>query len=306
MRFTDLFVAPRPLLIYDVLNVRKSLSPYEKQHYERLQKGFAGEKRLATFINEGNYEALIPLYDSLFAQGGTEFQIDCLLLTGDALFLLEVKNYTNDYYFKNGRIYNYSTKKEIYNPNTQLERTEYLFNNLLNDMQINMNVRPYVVFINPEFMLYGAIPGSSMIFPTQVKRFLRKINANSLPPNDHTLRLAEALVERRQDKSAYEQIPEYEWADLKQGIFCNRCAMKLVREGRLYFVCKQCGNNYKIDDVLLDTIHQFHLLFPKKKVSTENIYQWCAQQLDKRVIRRVLKENFKVVLHGPQTHYTLD
>lgn len=306
MVFSDQFTAPQSLLIYEILNTRKALSPLEKQQYERLRKGFAGEKRLAEFLTSVNYNNMIPLYDCLFESDRTEFQIDCLLVTTNTLFLLEVKNYSNDYLLENGKFFNFATKSEIYNPMTQLERTEYLFKNLLNQMRISINVRSYVLFTNPSFMLYGATPRLSMIFPMQINRFLKKTDANAPPLNDNALRLAQTLAERRKSKSTYEQITKYELSELKRGVFYEHCFMKLKRESKQMYVCRHCQHNYSLDDVVLCSIKQFHLLFPKQKITTNNILNWCGGLISKRIIRRVLNENLKIVVNGPHTHYVFD
>lgn len=139
---------------------------------------------------------------------------------------------------------------------------------LLNQMRVEVKVRSYLVFINPSFMLYGAIPHLSMIFPMQIQRFLKKVNSNTSSLTDHTFRLAQTLAQRRKCRSAYEQLPEYELAELKKGVFCKYCSTKLLRKKRLYFICNYCKKSWTLEEVLLSAIAQFNLLFPDLNVKT--------------------------------------
>lgn len=302
MTFTHLSVVPHSLLVYETLLSRKDGSAQEKQYYERLRKGFIGEKRLAEFVAAGNFEKILPLYNCLFEIEGAEFQIDSLLITADMIFLLEVKNYSRDYYIENNKLFNFETKKEIYNPITQLERTEYLLKKLLDEMRINIQVQPYVLFINPEFMVYGATPRLPMIFPPQVRRFLQKVNANATAPTDHTRRLLNRLEKKRKEKSSYERIPEYDLSQLKRGVFCERCFAELVRENQYTLFCSDCQKKYLLDDAILFAVAQFHLLFPRKKITTKSVKNWCGGTASRSYISDFLQRKLNHVKRGPYSY----
>src|SRR5699024_10855694 len=100
-----LLLAPSSLLIYETLRPRKHFSQEETQRYKQVKKGFAGEKELSHLLQSNNYKNIRPLFDCLFDFKGSEFQIDCILLTEDTIFLLEVKNYTSEYYMENNNLY---------------------------------------------------------------------------------------------------------------------------------------------------------------------------------------------------------
>lgn len=176
---------------------------------------------------------------------------------------------------------------------------------LLNQMRVEVKVRSYLVFINPSFMLYGAIPHLSMIFPMQIQRFLKKVNSNTSSLTDHTFRLAQTLAQRRKCRSAYEQLPEYELAELKKGVFCKYCSTKLLRKKRLYFICNYCKKSWTLEEVLLSAIAQFNLLFPDLNVKTNKIYEWCNRELSMTYIRNTMKHYFKTIQNGSYTYYEL-
>lgn len=303
MVFSNSLVAPVPLLLYETLLSRTELSPEEKLRYEQLHKGFIGEKTLERTLTSLTLKNIVHLFDSLFEITETEFQIDCILLSSDTIFLLEVKNYTGDYYIENDKIFNVRTRTQIYNPLNQLERSEFLFKRLLNEMRVDMQVRSYIVFINRDFMLYGASVQLPMIFPSQVERFLRKIDANAKPLTRNVLQLQRKLTEWRKERSAYERLPEYDISQLKRGLFCKKCSGELDRNGKQLLICTNCKQNYHLEEAALYAIAQYHLLFPKRKITPKNIIDWCGGSLSNNFIRKILNNNLNILEKGGHTHY---
>jgi len=162
---------PQSLVLFKCLRPRKSLSPRERQRYEQLEKGFIGEKMLENALNSMGCKNITTLFGCLFEVDNRAFQIDCLLLTIDKIYLLEVKNYTGDYYIENNQIYHLKSKNEIYNPVAQIERTEFLFRRLLNETKINLQAQSYVVFVNKDLMVYGAPVHLPIIYHHKLNAF---------------------------------------------------------------------------------------------------------------------------------------
>lgn len=303
MVLSNSLVAPTSLLLYETLLSRKVLSSEERLRYEQLHKGFTGEKQFENIFHSINPKNIIPIFDSLFEIAESEFQIDCILLSSDTIFILEVKNYTGDYYIENDNFFNVRTRTQIYNPLNQIERTEFLFKRLLSERQIDMKVRSYVVFINHDFMLYGASVQLPMIFPSQMERFFRKIDANAKPLTKSVQQLQRRLTELRKGRSAYERLPEYELSQLKRGLFCKNCYGELKRNGQQRLICTNCRQNYHLDEAVLYAIAQYHLLFPDRKITPKNIIDWCGGNLSNNFIRKVLNNNLNTLQKGSQTHY---
>ena len=295
---------PDTLLLYETLLSRKFLSPTEHQHYEQLHKGFIGEKNFKKNLSSYDSQNFKSLFGCLFEVDNMEFQIDCILLTTDTVYLLEVKNYTGDYYIEDNKIFNLQSKTQIYNPLSQIDRAELLFKRLLNEIQVNIDVRSYVVFVNPDFMMYGANVHFPMIYPTQIKRFLKKITSNNSPLTENIRHLSGILAGRRKLKSAHERIPSYEISQLKRGVFCKRCFAEIRRVNQYKLVCNECQKKYQVSEIILFSIAQYCLLFPKKRITTNNIANWCGNIFSKSVIRRVLTCYFRIHPNGSHTHYS--
>lgn len=295
--------APTPLLIYEALHARKGLSPNEQRRYEQLQRGFIGEKRLEKIIKEGNFENIIPIFDCLFEVNDQEFQVDCILLTTDTLYLLEIKNYTGDYYLENNRIHHLQTKQEIYNPLNQIERTEFLFKKLLDDMKLTVPVSSYIIFINPNFMLYEAPLHQPFIFTSQIHRFLKKINANTYTLSRQSEQIAERIIAQTKEKSTYERLPNYKKQELTPGLYCYHCQSKLVRVGRIYCTCSHCEKNIRMVDAITDAIAQYHLLFPENNITARKINEWIGEEVTPAFMIKILKKHLTLIKKGKLTYY---
>lgn len=293
-------------LLFEALLSRWSLSTRERDYYQRLQKGVIGERSLINFLQALDSPNIIPLFDLRFQINEQEIKIDCLLLTSDSLFLLEVKNYKGDYYYENHKFYQVSTRKEIYNPITQLERTEFLFKKLLQDLRVSFPLRSFLVFINPSFYLYQSPILPQFLYYGQIEGFFQSITKKAPPLTKQTLQLKEELMSRKIERSKYGIVPDYRKEELKRGLFCPLCHYNLDRKGQLYLYCRQCKERFHVYDTLLHAIAQFQLLFPEEKITTGKITDWCGQAFSRVFISRFLKRHLKMQPNGSYTYYTFN
>ncbi|MFV8828776.1 nuclease-related domain-containing protein [Alkalihalobacterium sp. APHAB7] len=144
---------------------------------------------------------ILILNDLLFEHNHTIFQIDSVLITGESILLIEVKNYDGDYYMEEEKWYSLTTteiKREVKNPLLQLKRTESMFIQLLHHLGFSSStstVKSHLVFVNPNFFLYHAPLQFPIIFPTQIQRFINKLDDMRAKKNmDIYHKLADELV----------------------------------------------------------------------------------------------------------------
>ncbi|WP_235850387.1 nuclease-related domain-containing protein [Niallia circulans] len=169
---------PLELALLKSLNSRMELSNELKTKYLNQGKGWEGERKFDKYLKDLAPNSII-LNDLLLQSRQTTFQIDSLLIEGDALHLYEIKNYEGDFYYENDRFYKKKNKVEISNPITQLKRTDSLLRQLVHQLGYSITIIPHVVFINPEFILYQAPLHLPCIYPNQLNRYvklLEKIN----------------------------------------------------------------------------------------------------------------------------------
>lgn len=281
------------LLILDSLNKRMSLTEKDKQHYLVLRKGYEGEVLFDSMTEKLECQCLI-LNDLLLRINHTVFQIDALIITSETVHIFEVKNFEGDYYYEDDKLY-LTNKKEVTNPLPQLSRSETLLRQLFLHLGYHSSINGKVIFINPEFSLFQAPLGKPLILPTQVKRFLNRVNKTPSKLNGKHKLLAENLNSLHLTKSPYQQLPNYSYDEVRKGIICDRChSFEVIVEGKRC-ICGDCREEEKLSTAVMRSVAEYKLLFPERNLTTNEIYQWCKVVDSKRRIRRILERNFHVV-----------
>jgi hypothetical protein len=281
------------LQILEALNTRMGLVEKDKQHYLVLRKGYDGEVLFDSMTEKLDCDCLI-LNDLLLRINHTVFQIDALMITFDTVYFFEVKNYEGDYYYENEKWY-VMNKTEVTNPLTQLSRSETLLRQLLQQLGCHSPINAKVIFINPEFSLFQAPLGKPLILPTQVKRFLKRLNTTSAKLSEKHRIIAEKLVSLHLTESPYTQLPSYRYDEVRKGITCHKCTSFFISVKGRSCLCHECGNKENVSLALMRCVKEYKLLFPKRRVTTIEIYLWCNEIIPKQRVRRFLEKNFKIV-----------
>jgi hypothetical protein len=292
---------PRPekleLVLLRYLNARMVFSESEALTYFTIEKGYEGELKSDAWLKGLTDEWLI-LNDLLFDYHGSLFQIDTLLIAYEKIYILDVKYWGGDHTMKDDKWFTPTGKPEK-NPFHQLERCETLFKRMLHDLGFHYSIESYLIFNNPEFHLYTSSINPAIIFPTQLNRFLKKLNTRPVKLNKRYYDIAQQLVDRNIEESPYERIFPYTYDQLKKGVTCPNCRRFFKEELK----CNNCGYTEGVETAVMRNVKEFILLFPERKVTTNDIYDWCGGIKSKKVIRRVLAKNFKLVGHRTSSHF---
>lgn len=293
----------KELILFSNLDKRMELSNDKQQYYYNLVKGYEGElnfsKRLETVPDEW-----IIMSDLLLEVNNTKFQIDSLVLTPNKIYLFEVKNFQNDYYLDSETWYK-TPRIEIKDPLLQLKRCHSLLRQLFQRLGFAFSIEAQVVFINPEFSLFQAPLNLPIVLPTQLNRFMEKLNMNPTKMTKKHTNLAERLLSEHIIESPYNRLPPYDFSRLKKGTTCLRCNSFLLpyQARSMSIVCNKCGFKENIESVILRSIDEFVLLFPDEKITTNIIHEWCAVIGSKKIIRDLLSRNFKIMGQGKYSYY---
>lgn len=282
---------PKELQILEVLHTRMELQEHDRQRYLSLKKGLEGEMLFDSHTRQLNLDCLV-INDLLLQINNITFQIDTLLIA-DSIYFYEIKNFEGDFYLKDNRLYN-NLNFELNNPLTQLTRTESLLRQLLQSLGINTNIHSFVVFINPEFTLFQAPIDKPIILPTQINRYMKRLNSlNSKITQKHKT-LANKLISLHLEQSPYTKLPDYTYEHLKKGTVCHICkSFDINVEGRSC-ICGKCGNTQLVTETVLRSVEEFKLLFPEEKITTRGIHEWC-RIFSKKRISRILNSHYKSI-----------
>lgn len=283
------------------LNTRMQFKSNMMNHYLNQEKGFEGEEKFDAWISPCINRFLI-INDLLLEVNNNVIQIDSLLIGNEKLYFFEVKNYEGDHFIESDNWYTIAGT-EIKNPLHQLKRSEALLKRLLNELGFPANIEPYLIFVNPEFHLYQAPKNLPIIFPTQINRFVNQINKKpSYQTVNHQSKLVEKLLSLHLSESPYMRLPEYNYEQLKKGIVCPKCR-SFTKFYRKVLMCTECGFKEEVDKGVLRSIQEIQILFPDLRIKTNTIHEWCKVVKSKKLIRKILNDNFTRIGHSRSSHY---
>lgn len=295
------------LKLWRYLNFRTKLSVKDKNYYLNKEKGFIGEllfdEWLATLSNQ-----FLIVNDLLLECNYTRFQTDPFLLSQDTLYQFEVKNFEGDYFIDPASKRWYSTdKKEKKNPLLQLERSESLMRQLVRELGYGFLIEPLVIFVNPHFYLYQAPMNLPIIYQPQLKRFMTKLDSKPSFLTEKHIRFANKLASLHIDESPYKNLPPYRYEQIRKGIMsvcCHSFFSEFDLEGDM-LVCRKCGCMEDVESAIIRVVGEFTLLFPDINITTNSVQEWCNIIWSKKMIRRILLKNYRLIGHGKSAAYVI-
>lgn len=279
-----------------------NLSAQDKKYYLNIERGYQGEVIFDQLT--ANLESdMLVLNDLCLEFHRTVFQIDSLIISQNTIFLMEIKNYEGDYKYESEEFQKLINNYVITNPLDQLKRSKTLLSSLLKSLGIHIPIEAYVVLVNPEFTLYQAPLNASIILPTQLPRFIKKLNEIPSQLNAQHQKTAHKLISLHLAESPYTRLPDYHYDQLQKGLTCIDCDTFKITVNTKNIVCNKCGCVEVADLAVLRHIEELRLLFPDKKLTTNSVYNWCKIFPSKKKIRRILLHNYKPIGEKQHRYY---
>ncbi|WP_082693046.1 nuclease-related domain-containing protein [Bacillus sp. FJAT-29814] len=284
------------------INARMFLSEQEKRNYYAAEKGFEGEVKFDGLTVKLQNQCYI-INGLLLKLGNKYFQIDTVLIYQKTIYLIDVKNFEGEYIYESKKLKTMAGK-EIDDPLIQLQRCESLFRQLLQQYNLNFHIEAYLVYINPDFTLYQAPPNDSVILPTKLNRFLKKLNTEFSTLTKGHENLANLLISLDIGDYPYSNYPAYTYEGLQKGIISS-ASHKLstfLRGNRI--VCRDSGLEESVESAVVGSVEELMLLFPGLKVTTNLVFEWCGLIVPKKTIRQILLRNYQLTGYGIWTYFT--
>jgi hypothetical protein len=284
-----------------ILNKRMKLTEDDQRYYQNQEKGYEGEVQFDVFTEMLQCNCYI-LNDLPLKNNKSSFQLDSSLIFQGTFSLFEVKNFEGEYVY-DAEYFKTLSGRDIQNPLDQLKRSKLMLSQLLQSLGSKLTVEAYVIFINPQFTLYQTPPDLPFILPTQLDRFISKLDQKPSLLNQSHKNLADKLISLHQTESPYTQLPSYEYHHIRKGITCKKChSFSVLVQGKKV-VCHTCGYEEMVTSAVLRMVGEFKLLFPDRKITTNVIYDWCSVVTSKKTISRALGKHLTIKGVHQWTYY---
>lgn len=296
-------IKPDLLTSLELLDSRMTLHYREKQHLFTLSKGYEGELIFDSIVEKHLSSDALVLNDLSLVIGSTPIQIDSIIITSEAIYLYELKNYEGSYIDTAGQLRT-EAGQDIVSPAGQLNRTTTIFSKLVNQWDNILSIIPKVVFINSSFFLYEAKKESPYIFLPQLITHFNGIKRQSSSLSARHYHLSDKLLEESQKDLPYQRkLPSYDFKDLKKGLSCINCQSFELDITTKMSLCRSCGHKTSLNDLILSEVQAFKFLFPKEQLTSNVMYEWCGSTLPKRRITAILNREFTVNGFAKSSHY---
>lgn len=114
--------------------------------------------------------------------------------------------------------------------------------------------------------------------------------------------MAQKLLNRHLYDYRPNELPYYEYEQLKKGIYCPRCYSFAHINTRQTRICT-CGYKEAIREAIRRSAEEFQVLFPEMEMTTGVIHEWCGGEYAKHRIRETLQAFFEAHGKGSATYY---
>lgn len=284
------------LIMLDKLKCRKALSREYDWYHGDLLRGFEHECKVDRIIEEISANWItIPgfSYYELFKKN---FQLDLLLVTGEEIFVSEIKGYRNDLHFdKDGVIFN-SKGTKIDDPLEQVKVATEKFQDLLDRLGIELKVRYNVIIATEEGVIYGLSKGKPFLLQNQVKDYYTKVANAAVPPSNYIKNKINQLLSYEKDWShRWPNMPIYSFNGMEKGVYFGCCGREVGEiPPRTYEVtCSHCQKKYKILDLVYQAFKDYVFFFYEKP-SIFRLHKWIGCRVDIRRLKNGIRKDTSI------------
>lgn len=288
------------------LDKRMKLPLEDRNRLRNMEKGYQGEEAFDSFVNQHLKGEALILNDLLLNSNGNTFQVDSLIMTPSKMYLFEIKNFSGNFINTAGQFHT-QNGKVVNHPSIQLKKTRTLLNKLLQDWDSDMHIEANTVFINLTFFLYQADKADPFIFRQQLEFYLGSIGSHKLALSKQHRYIADQLLQSQRLEAPYQkELPHYTFEGLNKGLSCTSCYSLTINRNQRTAECRTCKKREPLHDVIRFNIEQYHYLFAQSPITSAFIYDWIGKSVDKRVVTKLLKQDYKKIGHSKGTLYLPD
>lgn len=286
------------LLWLEEMEKRGGLTLEGQRELKHKQAGFLGEHEFGAIMRQYLPKNWQLLQDIRLKTPSGEIQIDAILVNNLGLTVFEVKNYTADYHYKEGR-WQVNGRLKYHDDFLQLERTVGLLSQLLKQNGFKLPIQNYVVYINEEDTVEIDDETLPYLKRAKLRRFIKEAIENcQIAPHQSYERLSNWLVSQHQADDRRLTLTEEEFAKIKKGIYCVNCASFDIEFQRYHAKCCSCHYTESREKAIVRTICDYGILFPYEDLTAIEVGRLIGPTICYSAIYQTLAKYFKRLPHS--------
>ncbi|SDL14041.1 nuclease-related domain-containing protein [Lacicoccus qingdaonensis] len=286
-----------------ILCARGSGDDKDVQNLKRLAAGYAGDCEFDDWLSSYGRPHWRIFKDIWIDAGGTT-QIDTLLVTGEGVYVFDVKNYSGALEYVDGKWFSGGKRlnKDIF---IQLKRSMEKVNLMHYRMGRPGGLHSSIVFINEhnDVKIVDEVDVEVMM-RNDIKRKIHKIadeeNWNGSLDIEQVARGVETFIIPCPYKPR--ELEDAEFERLRSGICCAECSGFDVAVNRYHVRCG-CGHVESKEKAVLRTICEYGVLRHDRELKINEIEKFLGKVVSRRRLTEILRKNFKLVAGGKYARY---
>ncbi len=244
----------KPVKIEGYEALLKRLSPTHpkraavKNSLNNARAGFSGEERLDEALCFFDPPYAHQIIQDFSLPEPFKIQVDTVLITQSAIFLLEVKNITGKLQFKQNPSALYSTLadgeiRSYKSPITQMNETAMRMGKFLKTLGSNLPIFSIIVIAHPSQTVEDAPPNSRILAAGEVNFYLTELNLpKPILSIEELNQLSEKFLAAHQDYQPFPLAPKFQiqQTEIETGVFCPRCQFGKMHRTQVAWECETC------------------------------------------------------------------
>ena len=291
------------LLHYRVLSKRMVLNFQDSRDLKIYESGYSGECLYDKLFDEAGHDNLYIFRDVYLAAGKSGAQYDSIIISGDAIIVNEIKNYSGEYYYKNGRL---SKNNEVVpdNPFTQVDRAVGKLYRIFRDNRTAADITGKVIFPNDDFRLYSEDNSiwKNVIIRMDLKKYFRQFkDSYNTEKADRFVSLIRGHVTVNPYFNGSSDV-----ARIRKGLYCGECGSFDLEKGRYHFRCMKCQVKESFETHFLRAVSDYKYIYFNQPMTCRLLMDFINNDISQRAVQRYLQKFCTVIRKGNQTQYKLN
>ena len=286
-----------------ILCARGGGSEKDVQNLKRLSACYAGECEFDDWLS--NYgRPHWKIFKDIWIDAGGTTQIDTLLVTGDGIYIFDVKNYSGALEYVDGKWFSGGKRlnKDIF---IQLKRSMEKINLMHYRLGRPGGLYSSIVFINEhnDVKIVDEVD-VEITMRNDIKRKIHKIADEESWNENLDIEQVARAIESFIIPCPYKphELEDAEFNRLRGGICCAECSGFEVKVNRYHARCR-CGHAESKEKAVLRTICEYGVLRHDRELKLEEVYQFLGGAMSKSRLTDVLRKYFKLITSGRYAKY---
>lgn len=287
----------------EAMNRRGALLAEDQRRLEALEIGFEGECAFDDWINRYGDDQW-HVYRDIWIDAGGSTQVDTMVVTASAVFIFDVKNYSGDYAYINGR-WTVNGRPIIKDVLLQLKRSMEKVHLMLRQIDPMIEAEGLIVFINEHFSFRTeGEQGGKIVMRHGLRKHLQTMNAGGgairMPIDMLCERIESFFIDNPYLPPACD---DNAYFSLKKGVCCCSCGAFRHAVLRYHMKCLGCGNKETKERAVLRSICEYGVLRNDRNLRVKEVFYFLDELVSERYIRFVLTKHFEAIARGRYAAY---